>query len=231
MRRAFALALSIAVATGVACSRQDLDEAEPEVLAARPPVPVPAEVERWLPVAPRWWATWGQRTPFVVNWSSRYTTSFVRCLDGWEELDGVPHARVAYRLLWGKKLETPVVEWLRPETGADGALSLVVPRRRVAGRQHRLDPPLPWLRFPLEDGRSWSWSGTVDGQPASDVARVKSPATWRGRGGLVAVEHVSEVGKLRCTRTAYLLDGFGMVGEEASFADEPGNAQQVWIPR
>lgn len=229
MRRA---ALLLALAAGVlACSRQDLDESEPAAVAARPPEPLPPELARWFPADTPWWAGWRRATPYLVSWSSRYTTSFVRSLDGWETLDGVPHARVAHRLLWGKRLETPVVEWLRPETGPDGVVRLVVPRRRVAGRLHRLDPPLPWLELPLEHGRTWTWQGTVDGVRATDEARVTSPARWRGQGGLVAVEHVSQVGRIRCTRVAYLRPGQGLVGEEARFADEPGNDEQVWIPR
>jgi hypothetical protein len=219
-------ALALLLLAGCDAGAGGRDEAEPAVLDARPPTPLSPALERLCPLTPRWWAPSARALPFVITWTGGYTTRFVRTVDGWEVLDGAPQARVSYRFLRGRRWESPVVEWLRPE-----ADRLLVTHRRVAGRLHRLEPPLPWLVAPLEDGQRWSWEGRVDDTPARVEVRVRRLPHWRGHRDVLAVEHAGQVGALTGVRTALVVPGLGLVGEEASFSDEPGNELTGWTAR
>lgn len=215
-RAAFVLLLALA------CGCEDRGEArlaaEPRVLAARPPTPLDPQLEALFPLTTPWWEPGARVAPFTAAWQAGFVAHFLRTVDGWESIDGAWQARVSYRLPDGKSIEPWVVEWLRPE-----GTTLFVTRRLVAGQVQKLEPPQPWLIAPLEDGRAWTWEGRAGGTPARVELRVRRVPQWRGLTDLWAVDQTAQSGELSGTRTVYLRPGRGVVGEEGSYSDTPGN--------
>ena len=241
MRRA-ALLLALGLLAG-GCEA-DLEAhlaVDPPALAARADglgvsvAPIDSQLARLHPLEPRWWSPGASMVPFTVGAQAGYSLNLVRTLDGWELLDGVPQARVSYRLPRGRGMDPMVVEWLRPE----GA-TLLVTRRLVGGKVQRIEPPLPCLKAPLSEGQNWSWEGTIDGAPARVDVTVRRQPLWRGRANVWAIEHVARLGRRPGSerldgaqgeqggrRTVFLLPGLGMVGEEGSYFDAAGTSSEL----
>ena len=230
MRRARAAALLAGLLALLACPAREEPAGPGEwpaaPLLARAPEPLSPELVALCPLEPRWSAPWVRACSFQVAWTGGFTARLLRRQDGWELLEGRPHLRVSYLLHSGRRLEAPMIEWLRVEGS-----SLVVTHRRLAGHTHRLEPPLPWLVAPLAEGQAWTWTGTVDGVPARVETRVRR-TRWRGQEGLLAVDQEGAVdGAPGGTRTTFVLPGVGVVGEEARFASEPGKELQAGLSR
>lgn len=132
---------------------------------------------------------------------------------GWEWFAGKPHARVQGVVLGAERVFS--VEWLRVETAGE-RVRVVCSGRRIASAVHVLDPPQPLFEVPLEGGRTWTWSGRVDGTPV----RVDASTTARDDprfGAVVEVLHrvvvMAETGERRGDRALVFAPGRGLVEE------------------
>lgn len=163
------------------------------------------------------------REPYVVGWGGLMPVKLLR-EQRWEELDGVPHLRVAFMNAW-RPTEDDTVEWLRPAGDR-----LVCPARRLGKELHRLDPPQPLLVGPVEVGRTWRWEGTAGGVPATAEFRVRSIAEQTGPQGerwrVAEVEQVTTTSGVTGRRVVAWAAGHGHAAEETLMLDLDG----AWKP-
>ena len=157
----------------------------------------------------------------LLTWNEDPFFRVVRRHEGWERLDGAPHARIVTAHV---DLPSSAVEWLRPA----GDRVLCAARAVSKGVVRRLVPAQPILVAPLEEGRTWSWSGLVDDTPAEADFRVlkvderTGPAGERWRA--VEVEQTTRTCGLTSTRIQTWIAGRGLVDERGTMptSDAPG---------
>lgn len=145
----------------------------------------------------------------MLVWRDDQRFRVARRHEGWEALDGAPHARVVTAHV---DLPTSVVEWLRP--AGDRVLCAA---RSTTRQVRRLVPAQPILVAPLEEGRTWSWSGLANGAPAEADFRILKVSERDGPDGerwrVLEVEQTTRAGGLSATRVQTWIAGRGLVDE------------------
>ena len=200
MRRRLALALVALLAlAGVAA----LALTGPAELPPAEPAPPAGELGRFLPLT-------AGAEPLVLDfdWLAGEVRSIVvqREIPRWDRVDGKPCARVVFRRAFTRRDEVYLTEWLR----ADGD-AVVCSLREVAEVRHRLDPPQPVLRLPLEPGQRWSWSGTLGGLPASARFEVLSRRPDETHGELLEVQSETTLEGQTTTQITRYAAGLGPI--------------------
>lgn len=207
MRRALgAILLVLLLLGGGAVGTYALLEQSPPLRGEGPPLD---------PRLARYRVLAAERATFALTWNDGAPPVFTyfRDLRGWEALGGVPHARIEWATPSRRGDRVWSTEWLRPVHDPRGAAALLCSRRKVGLVVHAIEPPMPVLRTPLTPGATWSWAGTVGGQPAAATFKILAP----GEGGSLRVEQTSRTGSQVSVRVQEYAPGRGLVAEQGTF--------------
>lgn len=166
----------------------------------------------------------GTPAEMKASWNEGTTppyTFFVE-LTGLEELGGATYARRTWSLPGRRKRRTVMIDWLRP-TPASGSepARLLLGARTIYLEHQRIEPPLPLLVAPLEEGRSWSWEGRVGSFSAKATFRVLAPTRSDNGELVVRVEQETAVDSLEGPLVSKVVRGYrrglGQVEEVGHF--------------
>lgn len=162
------------------------------------------------PLAPYAMLEEGTTQEFVLTIEG-FSGPWWRRVLAWEEVDGLPHARVDF----GSGSKLVLSEWLRPAVAADGSPRIVCSRRLVQGEVLPIRPPVPVLQGPLREGAGWTWSGRVGEHACEGRFKVLAVAEE-----VVTVEQVMTLGDVQSRRVYSYAPGKGVVRQTSQ---EPGS--------